>query len=299
MWISTSIAATVLVLGGSVEVKSSGTCPSSDAVSAKLRLLLSAGAGEPDVASVEIAAQRPDGITELRLRLQRPDASVIGDRRLTLQGGCDEMAETVAAVLAAWETPPLPSVTATEMLAGAEQPARAAAGAPMQAWLGVGGGVGLVGGLAATGNLELALARATSPVRARVAAFTQTIRQLDLDRGNVSWRRSHGELGLAWQSRGAVGASYWQASAEADLLLGWLSAKGNGFFENQGQDAFEWGAGVGLRGERKRGAWAFWLEGRANLWPQRERAVLSNSSSTVPLPRLDVLLAVGLSRAVR
>jgi hypothetical protein len=300
MWIATSIAATVLVLGGSIEVKSSGACPSSEAIVAKLRLLLADEGGDPDVAWVDIAAQRPDGITEVRLRLLKPDASLVGDRRLTLQGGCDEMADTIATVLAAWETPAPPVVARAEAAGPVAQPARPVAAAPIQGWLGLGAGVGLVGSLAATGNLELALGRATSPVRARVAASTQTSRQLDLDPGSVSWRRTHGALGLGWQSRGAVGGSYWQLSADADLLLGWLSAQGDGFFQNQGEDTFEYGAGAGLRLERKRGAWAFWLEGRTDFWGRRQRAVLSNSTSTEFLPRYDLLLTLGVSRlAVR
>jgi hypothetical protein len=167
--------------------------------------------------------------------------------------------------------------------------------APVQAWLGVGAGVALVGNVAAAGSLELVAGRASSPVRARVAALTHTSRQRDLDQGTVTWRRTHGELGLGWQSRGVAGGSYWQASADADLLLGWMSASGSGFFQNQRQDAFEYGAGAGLRGERKLGAWALWLEARANLWAQPQRATLSNSSSTTLLPRFDVLVTLGAS----
>ena len=297
MWISTSIVTAALVLAGGVEVHSTSECPSSEAIVAKLRLLLTSEGGEPDVARVDVAAQKPDGITELRLRLLRSDASAVGDRRLLLQGGCDEMADTIATVLAAWKAPPLPAAR-TEAVAPAAEPARAAAPAPVQAWLGVGGGVALVGSIAAAGSLELVVGRASLPVRARVATLTQTSREVDLDQGTVSWRRTHAELGLGWQSRGVSSGSYWQASADADLLLGWLSASGSGFFQNDRQDAFEYGAGAGLRGDRKLGAWSLWLEGRANLWAQRQRAVLSNSSSIASLPRFDVLLTLGVSRLV-
>ena len=298
MWISTSVVTAALVLAGGVEVHSSGACPSAEAIGAKLGLLLATEGGDPNVASVEVAAQKPGGITEIRLRLLRPDASVVGDRRLIVQGGCDEMADTIATVLAVWKTPPPPVAAQSESTALLANPARTAAPAPVQAWLGAGGGVALVGPLAATGTLNLVAGRAPSPVRARVAAFTQTSRQLDLDQGTVSWRRTHAELGLGWQSRGAAGSSYWQASAEADILLGWLTASGSGFFHDHRQDAFEYGAGAGLRGERKLGAWAFWLEGRTNLWAQRQRAVLSNSSSMTTLPRFDVLVTLGASRLV-
>jgi hypothetical protein len=294
MWISTSILAAVWVVAGGVEVRSSSVCPSGGAIAGKLGLLLASEEGEPDVAWVDVAALGPDGITELRLRLLRPDATVVGDRRLVVQGGCDEMADTVATVLAAWKAPPLPAAR-TEAVVRATLPAREPAPAPMQAWLGVGAGVALLGNLAAAGSLELVAGRASSPVRARVAALTHTGRQRDLDQGTVTWRRTHGELGLGWQSRGAAGGAYFQASADADLLLGWLSASGSGFFQNNRQDAFEYGAGAALRGERKLGAWAVWLEARANLWAQPQRATLSNSSSTTLLPRFDVLVTLGAS----
>jgi hypothetical protein len=199
--------------------------------------------------------------------------------------------------LAAWKAPPVPAVAQTEA-APREEPVREVTSAPMQAWLGAGGGVALVGGIAATGNLELVAGRAASHVRARVAALTQTSRQLDLVPGTVSWRRTHGELGLGWQSRGATDGSYWQASADADVLLGWLRASGHGYFQDTRQDAFEYGVGAGLRGERRLGAWALWLEGRTNLWAHPQRAVLSGSHSAARLPRLDVLVTLGISRLV-
>ena len=45
---------------------------------------------------------------ELHLLLVRADAGVVGDRRLLMQGTCQDMAEAVATVIAAWETQPLP-----------------------------------------------------------------------------------------------------------------------------------------------------------------------------------------------
>jgi len=131
-----------------------------------------------------------------------------------------------------------------------------------------------------------------------MAMFAQTSRQLDLDIGTVTWRRTHAELGLGWQLPEAANDSYWQVSADADVLLGWLTASGNGFWQDYRQDAVEYGAGAGLRGERRLGAWALWLEGRTNLWAQRQRLVLTSSSSHTLLPRFDVLVTLGVSRLV-
>jgi hypothetical protein len=292
MLLSTSITA-ALILASGIEVHSGSDCPSREAIVAKLGLLSSEEA-QDGVASVEVAALGTDGTTEVRLRLLRPDASVVGDRRLVLRGSCDEMADTVATVLAAWRAPPLASAAPPQTAASPVVPAPPARTA-LQAWLGVGGGVAWLGGTAATGNLELVAASPTSHARARLAAFAQTSRRLDLADGNVSWRRTHAELGLGWQSRGATHGSYWQASTDASLLLGWLQASGHGYYQNQRPDAFEYGMGAGLRGERRLGAWALWLEGRTTLWARPQRVVLQESPRNALLPRLDVLVIVGAS----
>jgi hypothetical protein len=295
MLLSTSIAAATFVLASGIEVRSSSECPSQEAIVAKLALLSSGGA-QDDVAWVDVATPKLDGTTELRLRLLRPDASVVGERRLRLRGSCEDMADTVATVLAAWRTPPVSAPAQPEPTARHAMPAPAAASSALGLWLGAGGGMAWVGGSAATGNLELVAAKPASRVRARAAAFAQTSRELDLADGSVAWRRTHAELGLGWQSRGAANASYWQASADADVLLGWLRASGHGYYQDQKQDAFEYGVGAGLRGERKLGAWALWLEGRASWWARPQRVFLWESPSSTLLPHFDVLVSLGASR---
>lgn len=294
MWLATSIV-TALVLASGVEVHSNSDCPSSDAVAGKLVLLLG-GRGPGDVAWVDVTGQEPDGKLELRLRLLRADASVVAERRLILRGSCDEMADTIATVLAAWQAPPV--LPPTELTAPQAKPADTAAAVPLQAWFGVAGGAALLGGLAATASLELVAERAGSPVRARVAALTQTSRQLDLEPGTVDWRRSHAELGLGWQTRGVADGSYWQVSADADVLLGWLRASGHGYSENTHEDALEYGVGAGLRGEHKLGDWAVWLEARMSAWAKPQRAVLLDSPSAARLPRFDLGVSLGVSRLV-
>jgi hypothetical protein len=79
-------------------------------------------------------------------------------------------------------------------------------------------------------------------------------------------------------------------------LLGWLRASGHGYEHDRDQDALEYGCGAGLRGERRHGAWAFWLEGRANLWPRPQRLTLWGSQASTVVPRFDALLTLGVSR---
>jgi len=302
---SFSMVVAMLSWANGVDVRSAVSCPSSEAILARLAPLLPGGGEPDDVAWVESATPGQDGTTALRLRLVRSDASSVADRRLVFQGSCDEMADTIATVLAAWEMPsvpqPLADLGSTERSTtrGEQPPGKAEVGAgDLQWWLGAGGGAGLVGGIAATGNLELLAGRVGSHGQARAAVSAQTSRQRNLDVGEVSWRRTHASLGLGWQLLGASTGSNWQASADAGVLLGWLTASGRGFAPDGRQDVFEYGVGAGLRGERRIGAWALWLEFRTNLWAQQQQAVLSGSPSDVALPRLDLLATLGVSRLV-
>lgn len=97
------IVATLAATGPGVEVRSTTDCPSAQAVSERLLPLLPTAAGPTDrrdIAQVKVLEVRSDGTTDLSLRLLRADASEIGDRRLSLAGTCQEVAEAVAAILA-------------------------------------------------------------------------------------------------------------------------------------------------------------------------------------------------------
>lgn len=291
MWLSLSLLTTLALTPG-VEVHATSACPSSASIAAKLAPLLATGTSEADHALVETAPG--EGASEVYLRLSRPDGSTLGERRLVLQGGCEEMADAVASVLAAWEAPPAPPVAATELRSSSARSAPAEP-APVPLWLGASGGLALVGGTAAIGSMELVAEPALSQLRARLAAATQTLRQRALDEQQLAWRRSHAELGLGWRAHGAGARSFWQVSADADVLLGWLSASGQGFFQDHSASALEYGAGAGLRAERRLGRWSLWLEARGVLWAQGQQAVLQGSSATVPLPRFDVSVSLGAS----
>lgn len=284
-----------LVAAQGLEVRSVGDCPSSQAIREKLAPLLTGLGEEGDVAWVEAAVPEPNQPPALRVRLVRADANVIADRRLPIQGGCEEMADTVAAVLAAWETPPAPP-PAVLLDSPAIHAEPATVEQRTQMWLGASGGAGLVGGIAAAGNLELLLTHTGSHLLGRASMSGQTTRQIELAPGDATWRRTYGSLGLGWQARRPDSGSYWQFSTDVDLLLGALTASGRGFSPSTRETVFEYGFGAGLRGQRNLGGWALWVEARANLWPAPERAALTGGSdATTQLPKFDVLASLGIS----
>lgn len=297
-----SIMVATLVAGNGIDVHSNTDCPSSDAIRARLQPLLPES-DTGDAASVERATPEHSGRPGLRVRLVRSDASVVADRGLAVQGTCEEMADTVATVLAAWESPQVLPAVATDD--GAAPPASIvdeshARQREIALQPGAGGGVGFVGGGAATANLELRAGWSDSHLHARVAVAGQTHRESHLDPGSVSWRRTHGSLGLGWKSATtSASVPRWQASVDGGFQVAWLSVSGQGFAPGRHQDVVEFGAGAALRGERVFGAWSVWLEARASGWPRAQRAVVSDSAlPTVQLPRYDVAATLGFSRLV-
>jgi len=294
-----STAVAMMFVGQAIEVRSTTDCPSAAAISAKVAPLLPDHRGAGDVAWVESVSPITEQALVLRLRLIRADASVAADRRLVLQGGCDDLADTVATVLATWETAPV-TVVPTEVLKPDPQTKAALeiGATGTQLWLGVGAGTGLVDGVVASGSVELVAGRAASHGQARVALVGQTSRQRSLESGDVSWRRAHASLGLGWQFISPSNTSVWQASADGGVLLGWLRASGDRFAPGRTQDAFEVGVGAGLRTGLELGSWSVWLECRGALWPEPQRATLQGSQQSTTLPSFDVLASLGLSRLV-
>ena len=79
-------------------VQGESVCPRPDEVARALDPLLSSG----DRVAVHGRAELvPDG-PSVRLRLLRPDGTLLSEKQLSAQPSCADMAETVAVVLAAW-----------------------------------------------------------------------------------------------------------------------------------------------------------------------------------------------------
>ena len=154
--LATSVALAVAVLASHlVDVRSSTSCPSAQSVDEQLRPLLpdpTAPGSAPDIATVE-GADGSSADARLRVRLVRANGSEVGDRWVPVQGDCVELAATVAAVIAAWESEPLPAVAPAEPATIARtSPAAPTTPSTWRVLVGAGGGVALVGGIAGVGR---------------------------------------------------------------------------------------------------------------------------------------------------
>ncbi|HEX7596997.1 MAG TPA: hypothetical protein VF518_02220 [Polyangia bacterium] len=296
---SLSVIAATLWLAA-VEVRSTTDCPSAQAVTERLIPLLppSTGPGDArDVAQIQVVEIRGDGTADLWLRLLRADASEIGDRRVSLQGSCSEMAEAVATIFATWKTDPRPEGFAapkdTAILEEETPPAALGSSPPayFEYLLGAGVGVAMVGGTAAAGNLEVLAGRPTSHWQLRLSVAGQTSRQVALAPGSVDWQHSSAALGLAWRLLNPR----WLVGLDAGPLAGWATVSGQGFASSRQKRSFEYGGTTGVRLGRKIGRWAFWAEARVALWIQGYRAQLIGSSAARDLPIFDATASLGAS----
>jgi hypothetical protein len=289
-----------------VDVRSSTNCPSSEAVAARLAPLLPSGETRRgrDSANVAVVAVGSDGSTELRIELSSDDGARIGERRVSSQRGCEEMAQAVAVILAAWETDLRPATagpvdaqarrderpTASPMLAPALRGTRARAVA------GAGGGIAVVGGLAGAVKLDLAIGTVASPWQLTLDAAAESSREITLAGGQVDWRHSTAGIALGWRSLRPKLA----LSIHGGAVLGWATLAGSRFGANHQGGAFEYGLAGALRLGRKWGRWQIWVEAEPRLWLRGQRAVVTSTaglgeSAGEDLPIMDLMVCAGAS----
>ncbi len=297
--------AILIAASAGVDVRTTAQCPSAQGISERLAPLLptAAGATGPrDVALVDVIEGTPDSNTDVLIRLLRPDTSEIGNRRVTLGGSCQDKAEGVAAILAAWETDPRSDGTPEEPAtppATSQPPSTPVVSAPAESggWdLSCGAGVGptFVGGLAANGMIEAVAGKRESHWRLRIGANAQTLRTLDLSTsGGANWRHTTFALGAFWRTLGP-----WPLSFDVGPVLGWATLSGTGFSPNRQQRVFEYGATAGLRLGRTWGRWTLWVEGRAIVWFLEEKVTANHGADSKDLPPVDATASLGVSLAL-
>ena len=290
---SATLAMAALLATPAVDVRSSTNCPSSQDIAERLRPLLpdrTAQDSAADVASVDLVATL-GADTQLRLRLVRASGAEVGDRQVRVQGDCAEAAATMAAVIAAWESDPLappsmPVATATPIATTPTTPSA------WQAFIGAGGGIALVGGVAGQGRIEARAGKSSSRLQGRIGIAGETARTVSLYPGNVDWQHTTFEAGVVLRTLNPA----WSLSLDAGLALGWATLQGRGFSPGRQQRSFEYGAVAAVRLGRSIGRWWAWAEARTVGWARGQRAsVTGDELSSKDLPLVDVTASVGLS----
>jgi hypothetical protein len=282
-------------LASPVEVHSATACPSSEAIAARLAPLLPTAeraANPPDRADLQVSQGDGSGPVRLRLRLVGADSAMIGQRDLSLSDRCDELAETIAVLLASWESNPhteISPIPETSVIAK-PTPVSEEASHGFELQFGAGVGAALVGGTAASGRLEVGLGSLQSHWQGRIGFAGQTARQTALAPGQVSWQHSMVTASLVWRTLNPS----WLVSADIGPLLGVATLSGQGFAVNQQQNSFEYGLEAGLRAGRRGRRFTLWVDFRGDTWRQRQRAVVTGAAPLALAP-WDLAATLGLS----
>jgi hypothetical protein len=276
-------------------IESDSSCPSADAVRAALVGLRPVEDWPP--ARVFIAAQDQS----LLVSMGSPATT---QRRLNVEPDCDARAATVALVIATWlgelpaeavvapvsaESPPM---VRGEALSSAPDP-----GPPTQSSRRreVGAGV-----LAETGSglspglrLEVLGLVGQGIFGWQASLVLPAARELTVGPGRTTFRRTSASASLL--GRRVAGKLF--LSADAGAALGYTSASGSDYQENQTDKSLTYGLLAGLRGGVLWGRARLWIDGRLFRWLYGQTVEVDGLASTAVLPSWDLQCAVGASYA--
>jgi len=275
------------------------SCPSGPEVEQALVSMLPqvAASTRRDVARVTKVAGRG-----LRIELVNPDAAMVAEREMEVDGTCAELASLAAVVIATWESDvhpeftqshaePIPGVSAAPSLATPVVPT----GSPSFFSYDIAAGPSLswAGSLAAGGAISGTwIARGTG-LGLRVFAAGEATRSLALESGGQAvWRRWMGSLEADWRLVRAP-ANF---DVHAGLALGWLSAVGAGFSPNQSRTSLSPGLALGGRS-----SWAVsrhlavYLDLAGIYWTRTQTVSSASDLVRREVPHVQVLASVGVA----
>jgi hypothetical protein len=287
-------SATTGAVIAAVAVRGETSCPTPEAVAARLEALVPGAAGTAP-APVRQAHLARDG-AGLHIALHAQDGTPIARRTLPGQHSCEALAEAAAVIIAAWQIDIArgPLLAAEEAPPRArlelERPARAPALGPR--WgLGAAGGLSLAGSSAAPAA-AVSVTHAPAPAQAwagRLDLSYRGPRELGLPGGQVRWQRW--VLGAGPQLQGAAGATGW--AFHLGPALGITRLEGRGLVNARDNTDFGLGVAGGARMSLGSTGLRPFLEIAARAWPTRIVAYEGGGLGQTSLPRLEGMLSAG------
>jgi hypothetical protein len=282
------------LIAWALQVQTGGDCPSTAAITARLAALASDATSPGPAASQRVLVTSVAAGTTVQL--VGADGEPLAAKLLPPGETCEELAETVAVVLAAWQTE-----LAGGALAMPRPPARASAKVAQPGPAREPGGltVSYLAGLFAAADAEgmsssfwlgVRVARPTSRLGAALSLVGSGPREAALVPGVARW----GRVAVAAGPSLRFTTGHWLVLGEADAVGALLIARGSGFQTNLGIESWQPGAALALRVGRSFGRLAPHVGIVAEAWPLEEEIAVRGASTSKRLPRWDVLLGAGL-----
>jgi hypothetical protein len=312
-----------VVLGQAIDVRSDTFCPSAEQVGERVRQILDLKGRHIDERAL---VMREAG--SLRVVLRGADGRDVGERVLSADAGCEDLAQAVGVVLATWISdvhpeyvatlpstevtpgatdakPPSPTPTPTAHAEGepaadtsATLPTHDSAPAqdgptqaPRRLEPGLGVGVGLSGPrAAATVSVVVAWVPAGSGVGLAASATVASPREQPLADGKLQWWRWPATVGLVLRTPAARAI----VDVTAGGALAWAHLNGRGFPSTSSADDFTLGAFASVRIAYATGRLVPFAAATGYGWLARSTAyVRPDMGGDLDLPRYDVMLMAG------
>jgi hypothetical protein len=285
----------------SVVIDGHGTCPSPAEVQRRLGDLM---AGVPDAVAQDRAHVEPTG-SGLHVDLRRDDGGRIAERVVTSSGTCADLASASAVIIATWEAQLRPERMARIRLPAEDGPAPAtivwaAPRPPAEITTFQMGAAGLVSlapqsgrGNPALGGLAFGTwAPRPSGLGVYAAAAGTAARSSSLSSAvSTSWTRVYASVGPFY--RFATPSARIELGAEA--TGGVLFASASGVTPAGSDHSPVLGFGLGARVAARWAPMAPWLGVEGLAWTTRDRLYVQGLPTENDVPRLEALIALGVS----
>ena len=291
---------------GALDVQGDCTCPSPLQVAQHLTGLIDAG----DVGGQASHVDLSPGEGFVGVRLLAPDGGLLAERRLEQSAPCDELAQAVAVVVAAWQAKLSPTLAVPAVDRAAPRPAlppspevvaepsaKGTSGRSLGFDAGLGILTSIVGGEATVGaKLEATLFPIAIPLGLDLAvAATTTHAQSSTVAGiEARWTRPTLSIGPDLRVRGRT----LMLDIHGDAVLALLHVQGSGLAQPSSDTGLQFGLAGGVRGLWAWNHGVLWLGVDLLEFPGEDRLSLGNQDGPVQvgqLPHLELQVAAGIS----
>jgi hypothetical protein len=283
-----SLSLLLVFIPASIQLTTSGTCPSADAVRSRLDSLIGEQDGGPRSVTLD---NSPDG---LKIVLAEHDGSVVSRRVIPSNRSCDELAQMAALILASWlsdlssqavTAQPLPS------LSGRSPTPPVVMRSPWSWEVALAPTGSFAGSLAPGGLLQLEVSPATARWIVRLLGSYDGPRQRAEGPGEISWQRLQGGLGASYE----LLPSPYRLEVGGDLLLSDVLMRGLQFPSDASATSLDPGLDLTVRLSLLRGHWHPWVGIWGDLWIRQEIPSVQGLTLGSALPPLEAFAGIGLS----